>query len=424
MKQPRVLGVAATMLVLLGMVPVAGAQHTPVKPQPNAVGTPQADATISNSFVTSAASFSAFDIETTGGDLAVIGDEDKTLLFGNGGTSETTIRVISAAATTDYALNNLVPTLGPTLTAGNRIVTIWELPGGVQVTRELSFLTNPYSGREDQIQITVTTRNTSTAALNIGVRVMLDVMVGNNDAAPYFVPGVGNSKLQQEFLAPNIPAFYTSFEDDAYGAASLKGQGLLINPALTTPDRFVIANWGTSRNVPWEYTVTPQTEHFDSATLMYWNPVAHAPGASRRVATSYGLSGGGGGAQFSDTPVLLPIGTRGFVITIWVNNVSTTPWVNGNITLTLPPGLVLNQTPQRTAQGQPLATTLTQPLGTLQPGQVKQTQWPVTVADPATRRVYEYTGTSTFTSGTPPLVTKNLVSINNLFRLYNPLLRN
>lgn len=406
------------MICLLGVSPAAAQTAKQPPARSSIAGEPIAS--VSNSFIRiDADSNGGFVFGTTGGDPANAMDDNRRLLFGfapdgQSGifSSLTTVRVVKAGVTTDTVLQKETPSSGPTAGAGS-IVTTWSLGPGVEVTQSLVFADNPFSGRADQVLISYNTKNVSGGPLDIGVRIMLDVMVGNNDAAPYFVPGTGNTSTEQEFLTPNIPANYTSFESDTYATDSLKGQGVVSRPGQSAPDRFLIASWRPIFNTDWDYTVTPTAETGDSVTAMYWNPAAVTPGATRTVSTSYGLAGTSGGSIFSDSPVLLPLGTSSMRVTIYINNATTTPFSNGSITLTLPSGLSLSAAPGASTSAQ----SLTLPLGTIAPGKVGQAQWDVAIAAPG---VYEYSATAMFASGTPPLVSNNRVSIGRIIDLYLP----
>ena len=65
-------------------------------------------------------------------------------------------------------------------------------------TQSLSIVENEYTGKPDTIAITYTMTNNDNIAHNVGIRIMLDTMLGNNDGAPFRVPGYGNVTKELE----------------------------------------------------------------------------------------------------------------------------------------------------------------------------------------------------------------------------------
>ncbi len=186
-----------------------------------------------------------FVIGTTGGDPATGADDNKRLLYGfaangasNPWSSFTTIRAVAGSTTTDHKLTAYAPS-SPATVVGDVVLTVWTIQG-IRVEQRLSLVTNPFTGRADTTRIQYTVINNSGQAQAIGIRVMLDVKIGDNDGAPYFVPGAGNLTKEWEFGASNMPGYWRAFESPTFDPTRLKGQGILIGSGATTPDRFVI----------------------------------------------------------------------------------------------------------------------------------------------------------------------------------------
>jgi hypothetical protein len=374
---------------------------------------------LSNTFIRlDAASDGQFVIGTTGGDPALTTDDDKRLLFGfyaegSSGiwSSFTSVRVVTGTTTTDISLKDLTPTQGPT-NNGSSIVTIWTVAPNIQIRQTLALMTNPYSGRADTMKIQYTVTNLDSVTHGVGVRCMLDVMVGDNDAAPYFVPGVGNSDKEQEYTSANMPAYYFAFESATFAADSLKGQGMLTGFGATPPDRFVIARWGGVYGTIWDYTVDPTSTTGDSATAMYWNPVTLAASQSATFATVYGLAGTGtgGSSTWITAPFLVDPATTNISVTVWINNTTLVTFTNGTSTINLPVGLQLHsgETPSKT-------------LGNVPAGTVKQAIWSVDIT--GGMGTYDYSVGSTFISGSPPLTATARLVVGEIRYVYLPVVR-
>jgi len=287
-----------------------------------------------------------FVIGTTGGNPDILGDENKRLTYGfqpdqgsEVGTSFLSMRVITGTETVDISLENRSPVSGP-LEAEQKILTVWEIEPNIRLTQTLSFMRNPFTGFEDMIKIDYEAANLDDLTHEIGLRYLLDTMVGNNDDAPFFIPGVGDIDTEQDFRGDNVPTHYTDFESDDFTVDSLKGLGILrgVGSGLSGPDRFVIANWGDLFETVWDYDPLIDFEHGDSAVALYWDPVSLAPGEKQVFATAYGLAGQVGGSgpgsdAWIDAQLETQVTEQEIDITFWVNNTTDQDFTGGFLTL-------------------------------------------------------------------------------------------
>ena len=288
-----------------------------------------------------------FTIGTTGGDPASTADDNKPLLYGflsnarsSPGSSLTTLRMVDGATPTDTLLNNIAVTSGPAV-IGNTLVTEWLIQN-IRVTQRLALVNNPYTGRLDTVRIAYTLANEGAAAKNVGIRALLDVQIGGNDGAPYFVPGVGNLTREREFLTGSIPSYWRAFESATFDANSLKGQGTLTGNGTVAPDRFVLGEYWKASGTKWDFTVDPNHSFTnDSVVLLYWNPQSLAPGQSRTVITFYGLAGEGGGQTWMDGPASVPCDDLQFSVTQFVVNNTSGVLAGGSTTIQLPNNVIL-----------------------------------------------------------------------------------
>jgi hypothetical protein len=291
-----------------------------------------------------------FVLGTTGGDPSTSSDDNRALMFGypqaggaaNIWSSFTSVRV-QADETKDYQLTSAAPVA--TLKDG-ALFKEWQVDN-VRVTQQVGFMFNPYTGRADAARIATSLRNTGHTALSAGARLTLDVLVGANDGAPYFVPGEapdGKVRAEREYTAGRVPAYWKAFESATFDPASLKGQGLLSGASLTTPDRVVIGRWGNPRaqadglslpNRIWDYPVDRSASvTFDSAVAVWWNPRPLEPGQNVTFVTGYGL-GIGGGEIWVDAPQSVTCGERQVPVTLWLSNTGTTT-LAGTASIELP----------------------------------------------------------------------------------------
>lgn len=411
MRRYRLSAFLLAITIALSAILIASAQGTKEGEGAQQAGEPPA-VTVDNDFIrVSADDDGQLVIGTTGGDPAIPTDDNKRLLYGYPDeiwSSFATIRVIAGGATQDFTLQDRMPAEGP-IRQGNAIITTW-LIDEVRVVQRLELAFNVYTDREDTIRIQYTLTNTGDTPRAAGVRSMLDIAIGRvgqvieGDGAPYFVPGAGNLTHEAEFVG-NIPAIWKAFESLIFDPASTKGQGILVGPGATPPDRLVLARWGRFEQTdgirfhPWDYTVDPSADlTLDSAVAMYWNPQNLAPGASRTVTTFYGLAGPGGGEAWIDAPVTLTCPDLTFSATHWVANTGEEPFTNGSSTIALPDELQL------------VEGSATQSLGDIVPGAARSVTWRIRPRAGVTGN-FNYSVTSQFDTGTEPLTAQTSVQV-------------
>lgn len=319
-----------------------------------------------------------FSIGTTGGSPGRTTDDHMDLIYGHPGngvgseggpwSSYTSFSINGTIYKNDYA--DYVAT-GPEI-VGNTVQTSWVFDG-VTIVQELSIVSGTTTGHEDAVRIQYRMTNGNTVTTDIGLRLMLDTMLGANDGAPFWIPGVGGMTQETEFLGSHIPQFYQVFDDLANPA--VQAEGTLLGADATAPDRFVIGQWGGLNREAWDYTITPDTDISDSALAIWWDPVSVPAGASRTLVTFYGLAGvsvssgdltlgltAPTGLSRSQSGALYP---NPFDITAFVQNVTGNTVSNVTATLVLPAGLHL------------FSGTLEQSLGDVDAGAQRTAGWRV-----------------------------------------------
>lgn len=265
-------------------------------------------AVISNEFISLRVNAGDYDtgrisVDTTGGDIGRDSDDDKPLIYGHPvpWTSYTTIRIDGQ----DYIFGG--PTKrrsgrgGPTGVisglprAQNRALVTTCRFGPVEVTQILSFARSLTTRMEDTAEITYRISNLDDKPHSIGIRVLLDTMLGDNDGAPF---RVGEKALTGAawLYGAEIPDYWLAF--DSLSDPHVVAQGTLRGLHAVTPDRVCFTDWGTAADEMWSISVEPGTpfirkdeEELDSAVALFWDPVELGAGASRTVTTYYGLGG-------------------------------------------------------------------------------------------------------------------------------------
>lgn len=235
-------------------------------------------------------------------------DNNKILMFGhpNPWSSYTTIR-INDSNYLFYAENTLYDS--EALTAVSTM-TVED----VLITQTLKIVENSGSGVADTVNIRYTVENRSGVSKNIGVRIMLDTMLGNNDGAPFKIPSLGNVLTEKELTGNSIPQFWQAFDD--LDDPSVFAVGTFYKAGERKPDKVQFTAWRDiyDADAAWSYTVTPgKAVTGDSAVAAYWNPVPVSPNSSTTVSTYYGV---GFTSDPSDVSAEVNVPSNGFCIQI------------------------------------------------------------------------------------------------------------
>ncbi|MDR3238755.1 MAG: InlB B-repeat-containing protein [Clostridiales bacterium] len=225
-----------------------------------------------------------FTMGTTGGDPENANDDNAWLLYYHRDpwSSNTMVRIDGA----DYWFHNYITDVDFDQD-GLRCVASADIQG-VIVRQILQFETNPYTSHQDIISIRYETLNATSAAKQIGVRIMLDTMLANNDGAPFRVKGQAVTE-GREFIGANVPEYWQAF--DNLSNPSIVSTGYFFKSSDEKPDKVQFTDWPSIFQAPWEHSIDeskPLTG--DSAVAAYFNPRTVNPNNSRSVVTYYGVS--------------------------------------------------------------------------------------------------------------------------------------
>ncbi len=214
----------------------------------------------------------------------------KEVLYGRGqpGTSFNTVR--SYTTGTDYvqiagalpSSPNQVVSLDPfgrvalLDTPGFR--TTYELPGGGITPDELTIYsdviaTSAFSG-DSGVRVTVTVLNNGSHAVDIGVRLLWDLRIENDDGPTFqkFAPNSPRETTELE-VAPTLSAFVASDNDiinlapPSYNIIGTAASGRA-DPQAAGPDLLQFTCWANSFFTAFDYTIDPQR---DIARLLFFS---------------------------------------------------------------------------------------------------------------------------------------------------------
>lgn len=223
-----------------------------------------------------------FRLNTTEGDPLISSDNDKLLLY-DGDTSYSTI-VIDG----DVKIFGDSEMEEPIYDFENESQIRVCQYDDITVKQILTFANNTSTGRRDVLEIKYEITNNGTDSHTIGTRIMLDTMLGDNDSAPFRVPGMGNLTTEKEYSGDGIPQYWQAF--DNLTNPTVISQGSFLRDTNNQPDKVQFTNWGRVESTPWNYEVLEGSDNDDSAVSIIWNEKELSAGETRTYSTYYGLS--------------------------------------------------------------------------------------------------------------------------------------
>ncbi|MEK9657176.1 MAG: hypothetical protein VW378_02235 [bacterium] len=248
-----------------------------------------------------------FAIETSQGDPKNKRDDEKPLIFGRPypWTSYTTIYLdgkiyIFGGKNPKYqkrSSENLHfgQVIHQTI-ENNQIITVCRFDD-LSVTQRLYFFRHPNSKVFDTAMLHYEVHNLGSKKHRVGLRVMLDTMLGSNDAAPF---RFGSSVItsEKQFHKKDFFNYWQTFDNLKSPTIIAQGTVLLDNPNFIVPDRILLSNWGHLVANPWKENYKKERSFIrqgeleqDTALALYWDPSTLSANETRHYQTLYGLGG-------------------------------------------------------------------------------------------------------------------------------------
>jgi hypothetical protein len=236
---------------------------------------------------------------------------------------------------------------------GGVVTSAWEFQK-VRTTQKVEIVAGSTTHLLDTMRIEYVLENQDSRAHEVGLRVMIDTLIGDNDGVPFVVPGRSGITGQAVDLAgAQIPDFIQALEQ-----ADLVNPGVIVHLTLkggeaTPPDRVVISGWyGT--DMPWDFidgaggVGAPLERRMlglfpipDSAVGLYYDPATLGPGEARTIVVFYGLGGISSTETHNPTLSLTFAGRVNEGDSFWVVAMVVDPVEGQSLRLELPDGLGL-----------------------------------------------------------------------------------
>lgn len=217
----------------------------------------------------------------------------------NGDTNNTRVQVDGSDAS--FGDHSGSFTAAPRMT-GTGMSAVWNYRG-VETREEATITVGATTRRTDTMRVQYTLTNRSSQTRRVGLRVMLDTLIGDNDGVPFLFAGENTITTNAKDVRGNaVPDYIQALE-----RASVSNPGTIVNLAVrggdaVPPDRLVVSGWYTNEP-PWEYLNivggigAPLTRGGapgrtpDSAVGLYYDAKSLAPNESRTIVFYYGLGG-------------------------------------------------------------------------------------------------------------------------------------
>jgi uncharacterized repeat protein (TIGR01451 family) len=169
----------------------------------------------------------------------------------------------------------------------------WKM-SGINITQGFTIVKNPRTGNNpDTVQIKYTVENTNTFTARVGLRVMLDTQLAENDNSPVIASGYGRITQDMTWSGADVPEAWYTLDD--YFNPSIKAEGDLKLASATAPDIFMIGDWSYMKEDANLWTYAPNAQDIqDAAVAVFWNAQDYKAGESKSFITYYGLQDASG----------------------------------------------------------------------------------------------------------------------------------
>lgn len=241
-----------------------------------------------------------FSVNTKQGSPLKSGDDNKALLFKDQlpDTSFTTFRINGK----DYIFGNGYGFMGSngsfSFSPANQGLTnksVWQIEG-LDITQTLSLVDDPTNPNAGNMKVSYQVKNTTKQNQSVGSRILLDTMLGPQDASPISIAG-GSTYISTEKMITGQLPYYWNATDNPLNP-KVMSYGFLQGWGNKAPNQMIIAHWNGISQTKWDYTVNPLLDFTnkqnvygsaDSAVALYWDPATIAPGDEAVFETYYGL---------------------------------------------------------------------------------------------------------------------------------------
>jgi hypothetical protein len=284
-----------------------------------------------------------FGVMTTSGDPKDPSDDDKKLTYSEqGGTSNTCVWVDDATPLFGSSDGEWHERIGRR--DDGRVTCAWDYKG-IRFEQSVQLVAGEVSRRMDTLRITYTMTNTDDRAHVVGLRVLIDTLIGGNDGVPFRAPSRADAIIREPttFIGDEVPPYLHAMQSD-----NLEQPGVIVNidglrpTSGEAPSEVVLSHW-PGGEAPWMYD-RKQSFGSDTALGLYYAPKPLGRQQTRTVSFTYGLATQSRGKVLTLTPGQAPKAGGEF----YLNSLVQPPKEGQTVTLTLPEGMKVKDLAKKT----------------------------------------------------------------------------
>lgn len=234
-----------------------------------------------------------FTLWTVAGDSGMPGDENQPLLYDR--TPPTSMMTLSIDGQTVIFGSDSGSFKRRPFIDGKRILTEWTY-SGISVEQEMTIVRGMTTGMDDTMQVNYRVKNTTGKRVRVGMRVILDMLLGQTEPKSFGIPGRGNVSQESIIYRDNIPPYFYCYDNPDNPV--IRSQVTLIGGEATRPDKLLFSSWDRIYEQSWDVMIDSSRDFrksgtfvFDSACALYYDPVDLSPDQSMMVTLLYGLYG-------------------------------------------------------------------------------------------------------------------------------------
>jgi flagellin len=232
---------------------------------------PNGNYNFENALSLNVSSDGSLDLRTNVGYPGTIDDDSQVLIFGSGNTSRPSLIIDN----TSYALKSNVT---QSTSENNGVFTTVSTVNNVEVTQTVKIVNDKYEFR-------YSINNNSSVPQEIGFYFHMDVMLGDDDAAPFLVDNTAITN-EESYIGTNVPNSFNVYNNS--GNPDVKAEGIIKGTSIIEdPTELRIGQYSDVSNaLGWTDTDEPVG---DSGYGLLWGSRTVAANGSFEVNTFYGL---------------------------------------------------------------------------------------------------------------------------------------
>jgi hypothetical protein len=170
------------------------------------------------------------------------------------------------------------------------VKTVWSYEK-IQITQTVEIVPSK-TKRLDACVVSYEIENKDAKDHEIGIRPMVDMMIVENDGAPFTLPAKKELIIKSADFAKakDVPAYVEVLEnEDLTNPGLVAKMTFKVGGKLEAPSRVSLTRWPGHANKQLAWDVPIEDLDGDSCVVMYWNPTTVRAGAQRTVGYAYGL---------------------------------------------------------------------------------------------------------------------------------------